>query len=142
MKKKHFFKLVLMVKISLLAVLFITNPAITFDKIIILGFVIYLNFVFFISSNDNKFTELMGFSQDSNFYKTYLDLMIDTIQIADEAINTVLLINSKHDCKVVESIEVVKSCCHYLKTIEPPKKYKEYHNGVVEDLEEILLKYA
>ena len=117
MKKKHFFKLVLMVKISLLAVLFITNPAITFDKIIILGFVIYLNFVFFISSNDNKFTELMGFSQDSNFYKTYLDLMIDTIQIADEAINTVLLINSKHDCKVVESIEVVKSCCHYLKTI-------------------------
>lgn len=146
MENKYFFKLILIIKCILFCVLlfvFITiTPTMSFDKLIVVGFVIYLNFTFLVATCNSKFNDLLGFSNDSDFYKTYLDLMIDTLQIADGAMNIILNSNSKHDCRVVESVEIINSCCNYLKTVEAPRKYKDYHNNVISDLDNFLLKYT
>ena len=96
--------------------------------------VIYLNIVCYLSLNDSKISELLGFVDNSDYYQTYLNIVIDTLKIADKAIYKANLIGNVSDYRVKDCVEVVRGCLQYLNTIEPPKKYNKYHKNILEDL--------
>lgn len=133
-KKLKMFNTLMILELILLMCFLSYTPLFILERIIAMCVVIYLNIVCYLSLNDSKISELLGFVDNSDYYQTYLNIVIDTLKIADKAIYKANLIGNVSDYRVKDSVEVVRGCLQYLKTIEPPKKYNKYHKNILEDL--------
>lgn len=111
------------------------TPLFMLERVVAISVVIYLNMVCYLSLNNSKISELLGFVDNSDYYQTYLNIVIDTLKIADKEIYKANLIGNVYDYRVKDCVEIVAGCSQYLKSIEPPKKYNKYHKTILEDLD-------
>lgn len=132
----------LILELLLLIGLLVHTPLIMLERVVAMGVLLYLNFVCYVSTNNSQISELLGFVDNSDYYQTYLNIVIDTLKIADKAIYKANLIGNAHDYRVKDCIEIVGGCSDYLKTIEPPKKYHKYHKNILDDLDYFLKQYS
>lgn len=136
------FNILLFIEMILLTIFLTYTPIYMLERFIVLIVVIYLNTVCYLSSTDNKISELLGFVDNNDYYQTYLNIIIDTLKIADKAIYKANLIGNTSDYRVKDCVEIVSGCSQYLKTIEPPKKYHRYHKEILDDLDDFLIKFS
>lgn len=141
-KRLKIFNGLMLIELLLLTLLLTYTPLFILERVIAMGIVVYLNLICYLSTNNSKITELLGFVDNSDYYQTYLNIVIDTLKIADKAINKANLIGNVYDYRVKDCVEIVGGCSDYLKTIEPPKKYNKYHKNILEDLEYFLIQYS
>lgn len=110
-------------------------------KIITLIGLVYLTFVSFIIQNESRIIQTLGTGEFNEYNKTYLNTVIDSLELAKLSMHFVNSLEDFSSIDITEHIKRVEGAYAYLSKIEPPKKYSEYHNNILNELKFFLDKY-
>lgn len=136
-KNNKLLKLILLLEFISISFFIYGENIMPTEKVLALIITIFLNCILFISTTDNIFAELLGFEEECDYYQAYLNLVIDNLRVANTSIDKLdefrLSPNDKDEC-----ILAIEGCLNYLETIQPPCKYKNYHNDILFNLKNVL----
>lgn len=127
--------------ITVLTVLIIVtsiNPIYKTKKIEIIVCLSMLLLICIISIFDELPVNKIKKIDSTDYYKTYIDTMIDILRNTNKYMNDIRILSVTSDAKFDKYLDRIESAYLYLQTIQPPIRYEEFHADTIDELKQFI----